>query len=475
MPEIPRDFSSVDRKARMKLPFVGLPLRPAAQRVRDFDEVILPLDIEWARHEATRCIHCPDPAPCYKACPAHNDISYAMWLIEQGDLLAAARQYRKTSTIPEICGRVCPHEQLCQGACVRNKRNEPVLTGALEYLVTDFERQTSGVSIPVGETTGKKVAVVGAGPAGLSCAQGLVRRGHWVTIFEARPAPGGLMTYGIPNFKLPKSVVMAFWHDLERAGVELVPNTVIGRQKTVNDLFKDGFEAVFIGIGTGVDMPINAPGEDLPGIYQATDFLVRANVDPQILPPEMDGRPAIGERVVVIGGGDTSSDCLRTALRLGASQVICLYRRTEKEMPGGSHDRELARQEGARYEFLTQPVAFYPGEDGRLAQVECIRMELGEPDSKGRRRPVPVEESNFIVAADTAVLALGYRPDPIIGATTPGLRTHKWGLIVYDPETGATSRMGVFVGGDIATGPSLVVTAMVAGRRAAETIDAYLY
>jgi glutamate synthase (NADPH/NADH) small chain len=283
------------------------------------------------------------------------------------------------------------------------------------------------------------------------------------------------MTYGIPNFKLPKSVVFSLWQDLQDAGVELVPNTVIGRQLTVNDLFNDGFEAVFIGVGTGVDMPLNVPGEDLPGVYQATEFLVRANVDPHILPPEMDGQPEIGQRVVVIGGGDTSSDCLRTALRMGAREVTCLYRRTEKEMPGGSHDRELARQEGATYQFLTQPVAFYPDEHGRLSQVECIRMELGEPDSKGRRRPIPVEESNFIVSTDTAILALGYRPDPIIAATTPGLKTHKWGLIVYDPETGATSRMGLFVGGDIATGPSLVVTAMVAGRRAADTIDAYLY
>jgi glutamate synthase (NADPH/NADH) small chain len=475
MPDIPRDFSSVDRRARMKLPFTGLPVRPAAERAQDFDEVVLPVDIAWARNEAARCIHCPDPAPCYKACPAHNDISYAMWLIEQGDLLAAARLYRKTSSMPEICGRVCPHEQLCQGACVRNKRNEPVLTGALEYLVTDYQRRTVGAPISAGETTGKKVAVIGAGPAGLSCAEELVRRGHWVTIFEAKPAPGGLMTYGIPNFKLPKSVVFSLWQDLQDAGVELVPNTVIGRQLTVNDLFNDGFEAVFIGVGTGVDMPLNVPGEDLPGVYQATEFLVRANVDPHILPPEMDGQPEIGQRVVVIGGGDTSSDCLRTALRMGAREVTCLYRRTEKEMPGGSHDRELARQEGATYQFLTQPVAFYPDEHGRLSQVECIRMELGEPDSKGRRRPIPVEESNFIVSADTAILALGYRPDPIIAATTPGLKTHKWGLIVYDPETGATSRMGLFVGGDIATGPSLVVTAMVAGRRAADTIDAYLY
>jgi glutamate synthase (NADPH/NADH) small chain len=283
-----------------------------------------------------------------------------------------------------------------------------------------------------------------------------------------------LLLYGIPNFKLPKDVVSARWSDLERGGVKFVGNTYIGKDKTVDALFEEGFEAVFLGVGTEIDAPMEVPGEDLPGVYKATEFLIRANVEMDLLPAEMTTRPAIGRKVAVIGGGDTASDCLRTALRMGADEVTCLYRRTEKEMPGGRKDRKLAREEGAQYQFLTQPVKFIAGEDGHLAQIECIRMELGEPDAKGRRKPVPIEDSNFIVEADTAILALGYWPDPVIGKTTPNLETRNWGLFVVDPSTGATSRPGVYAGGDDVTGPDLVVTAMVAGRKSAQAIDAFL-
>jgi glutamate synthase (NADPH/NADH) small chain len=469
------DLLAIDFKARLRLPFPGQPLRPVEARVRDFEEVTAPLDPGWAVAEATRCLHCPDPAPCQKACPARNDISLALWFTEQRKFLEAARVFRQTSSLPEICGRVCPHEKLCQGACVRNKQKESVLIGTLEAFVCDYERLSVGAGIQAGASSGKRVAVIGAGPAGLACAERLVRRGHWVTIFDARPAPGGLLLYGIPSFKLSKALVFALWEDLERAGVTFVGNTYIGKTKTINQLFREGYEAVFIGVGTGVDAPMEIASEDLPGVYKATEFLIRANVGLDLLPAGIDARPEAGRKLVVIGGGDTASDCLRTALRLGAQEVTCLYRRTEKEMPGGRHDRELAREEGARYEFLTQPVRFIPGDDGRLHQIECIRTRLGKRDASGRRSPVPVKDSNFFVQADTAVLALGYRPDPIIAATTPGLKTHKWGLIINDLETGATSRMGVFVGGDIATGPDLVVTAMLAGRKAAATIDAYLY
>jgi len=330
------------------------------------------------------------------------------------------------------------------------------------------------VRIPVGPPTGQRVAIVGAGPSGLACAEQLVQRGHHVTIFDAKPAPGGLLTYGIPNFKLPKDVVFARWHDLEEAGVEFVPDIYVGKHKTIDRLFEEGYQAVFVGVGTGIDSPMDVEGEDLPGVWKATEFLIQANVAPELLPAGTGGRPDVGQRVAVIGGGDTASDCLRSALRLGAAEVTCLYRRTEKEMPGNSHDRQLAREEGARYEFLTQPVRFIAGEDGRLAQIECLRMQLGEPDKSGRRRPVPIEGSNFMVPADTAILALGYWPDESIGQTTPGLETHKWGLIVVDRETGATSRPGVYAGGDAVTGPDLVVTAMVAGRRAAVAMNIYL-
>jgi len=348
------------------------------------------------------------------------------------------------------------------------------LTGPLEAFVTDYERMTVGVEISVGESTGKRVAIVGAGPAGLSCAEQLVQRGHDVTIFESKPIYGGLLTYGIPNFKLPNEVIFCRVKDLERAGVKFVFNSFIGKDKTIDDLFAEGYEAVFVGVGSEIDAPMEVPGEDLPGVHKATEFLMSCNVEFELLPPELRSRPDIGRKVAVIGGGDTASDCLRTALRMGAEQVVCLYRRTEKEMPGGKHDRELAREEGAQYEFLTQPVRFIADEDGHLAQIECIRMELGEPDAKGRRRPVPIEGSNFIYEADTAVLALGYWPDPTIGETTHDLETHKWGLIVVDPETGATSRPGIYAGGDDVTGPDMVVTAMVAGRKSAKAIDAYL-
>lgn len=474
MQTIPSEFLAIDRKARAYIPYIDVDHRDPLDRICDFDDVVINLDAETAMLAASRCVHCPDPAACVTACPAHNDIPSAMWLIEQGRFLEAAQLYRQTSSLPEVCGRVCPHEQLCQGSCVRNHRHEPVLTGALEAFVTDYERCVQGVSIPVGEPTGKKVAIIGAGPAGMACAEQLVQKGHSVTIFEAKPAPGGLLLYGIPNFKLPKEVVFARWKDLAKAGVQFVGSTYIGKDKTVDDLFAEGYQAVFIGVGSEIDAPMEVPGEDLPGVYKATEFLIRGNVDLKLLPEDLNSRPVIGRKVAVIGGGDTASDCLRTALRMGAEKVVCLYRRTEREMPGGKKDRSLAREEGAEYQFLTQPVRFIAGEDGNLAQIECIRMELGEPDAKGRRKPVPIEGSNFIVDADTAILALGYWPDPVIGDTTPDLKTQKWGLIVADRETGATSRAGVYAGGDDVTGPDLVVTAMVAGRKSATAIDEYL-
>jgi glutamate synthase (NADPH/NADH) small chain len=466
----------VDRKARMKIPFQDLDLRPPEARICDFEDVVIAFDEERAILEATRCLHCPDPAHCVKACPVHNDIPTAMGLIEQGLFLEAAQVYHQTSTLPDICGRVCPHEQLCQGACPRDKRGEPVLTGALEAFVIDYEREHQPYQILAGEPTGKQVAVVGAGPAGLAVAEKLVEQGHAVTIFDSKPAPGGLLIYGIPNFKLPKEVVWNKWHDLEEAGVNFVGNTYIGKDKTIDELFAEGYEAVFLGVGSGIDAKMErTPGTDLPGMYEATDFLIRGNVQFDHLPAGMKEPPQVGKRVVVIGGGDTASDCLRTALRLGADEVTCLYRRTENEMPGGKKDRQMAQEEGAKFRFLTQPVKFIAGRDGHLVAVECLEMELGEPDDSGRRRPVPIEGSNFSVAADTAILALGYWPDPVIGETTPELETHNWGLIkIVDEETGATTREGVFAGGDCVTGPAIVGKAMAAGIKSAQAIDAYL-
>ena len=476
MQAVPSEYLAIDRKERVNKPFFDLDLRPVRDRMGDFDDVVIEFSPERAMSEAARCVHCPDPAPCMLACPAHNDIPSAMWFIEQGKFLEAAQLYHKTSSLPETCGRVCPHEQLCQGSCVDNKTMEPVLTGELEAFAVDYERRTAGHVIPLGSPTGKRVALIGAGPASIGCADVLVQKGHEVTVFEAKPAPGGLLLYGIPNFKLPKAVWFEKWEEFERAGVKFVPNFYVGRDKSIDQLLAEGFDAVFLGVGSEIDAKMEkTSGTDLPGVYEATDFLIRGNVARNLLPEDMQRPLEIGSRVVVVGGGDTASDCLRTALRLGAAEVTCVYRRTEHEMPGGKKDRRMAREEGAKYRFLTQPVRFIAGEDGRLAAVECIEMALGEPDASGRRRPVPVPDSNFSVACDTAILALGYWPDPIISKTTPELETHDWGLItVADTETGATSRPGVFSAGDCVTGPDLVVTAMVGGRKAAIAIDEYL-
>ena len=464
----------IDRKGRMQLELVEQRARPVNERLSDFGPTFIPLTPEEARKAAERCIHCPDPAACMEACPVHNDISSAMWLIEEGDFIGAAEVYRQTSSMPEICGIVCPHEAVCQGACVRNKRGEPVVTGALESFVTLYQRAQGKVEIPVGKKSGKKVAIIGSGPSGLACAEQLLRKGHAPTIFEAYPAPGGLLIYGIPNFKLPKENVNTVIDDLKSGGAEFVTGTRIGEGKTVDDLFGEGYDAVYIGVGSGIDAKMDVPGADLPGVYQATDYLIRSNVDPKLLPEDKRERLEAGKRVAVIGGGDTASDCLRSALRLGAEEVTCLYRRTEAEMPGGKKDRELAREEGAQYRFLTQPVRFIAGVDGHVSSVECLQCELGEPDDSGRRRPVPIEGSNFTVPADVVVLALGYWPDPLISESTKDLETHKWGLIVTDPETGATSREAIYAGGDAVTGPDLVVTAMAAGRQAAAAISEYL-
>lgn len=464
----------IDRKARMRLKSQGLPVRPVDERVRDFEETVILGDEKWAQYEASRCIHCYGRPPCQQACPAGNDISQAMLYIEQGKFIEAAQIYRKTTTFPEICGRVCPQEKLCEAACVRNRRGDPVPTGALEAFVTEYERRTVGYQIPVSPPTGCKVAVVGGGPSGLACAEQLVRMGHWVTIFDKHAVLGGALSYGFPPYKLPRPLLSDIIQSILDAGVTFVGRTMIGKKKTVNDLFAEGFESVFLGLGSGIDQPLGVPGENLRRVYYANDFLVRVHGEKKYLPHSQRLPPEVGDRVVVIGGGDPATDCARTAVRMGARKVTCLYRYTEQEIPGRGHDRNWAEEEGIEFRYLTVPLRLTPGEKGRVAGVDCMQVEIGEPDEEGDFHPHPVEGSEFSIQADSVIVAMGYYPDPIVSATTPGLKTHKWGLIVADTATGATSRFGVYTGGDIVTGPDMVVSAMLAGRKAAYTIDAYL-
>ncbi len=472
--ELPK---KVDRKAKLSKPHYPPPVRPVEERVKDFEETYQPYDPDTAVLEAERCLYCPN-APCMQACPVHNNIPAALYLIGQRDFLGAAEVFRTTSNMPEVCGRVCPQEILCEGHCVFNRAKKPPLAiGKLEAFVADYQRQALG-GFPKPEKvepTGRTVAVVGSGPAGLAAAEELAKRGHSVTVYEAWPKPGGLLRYGIPGFKLSKTIVDEKIAFLEELGVRFVCNTRVGKDVSLLEL-KERHDAVFIGVGAGVGAQLKVPGVDLKGIYQATPFLVKANLDPEELPEDLRQEPLDlrGKRVAVIGGGDTAMDCLRTSVRLGAAEVVCYYRRTEAEMPGNSRDRKLAKEEGARFEFLTAPVRFIGDEEGRVKEMELVRMELGEPDESGRRRPVPIEGSNFTVPVDVVVLAVGYWPDPTLGETTPGLQTHKWGLIVVDEETGQTSLPGVYAGGDAVRGPDLVVTAMASARKAAAAIDAYL-
>lgn len=471
------DMQSIDRKARMKLTPIEKPYRPPQERVNDFSECSPGFSLKQAQAEAARCIHCPNPSPCVQACPLGNDISLALWYIEQGDFIKAAEIYRQSNPLPEICGRVCPDEGSCAGACVLTKRGKGINTQALEAFVSDYQRLHSGVPLPdVASGTGKKVAVIGAGPAGLTVAEELVVAGHDVTVYEAQPVAGGLLVYGIPSFKLDKALVRwkADW--LRELGVKFVMNTRIGEGITIDDLIdKEGYAAVFLGTGAEVEASMKVPGEDLGNVYGSLRFLARANLDDEMLPADKRDPIQIGKRVAVIGGGDTATDCLRSAIRLGAEEVICYYRRTEAEMPGNPKERHHAEEEGAQIIYLTAPVALLDKDaDGKVDAMTMIRMELGEPDSSGRRRPVPIEGSEYEVEVDDVVLAIGFWPDPLLGETTRDLETHKWGLFVIDEETGRTSRPEIFAGGDNVTGPALVNAAVAAGKRSAAAISAYL-
>ncbi len=465
-------YRDVQRQSRVNLAPVPYIKRDPAESILDFDEVVLGYDDELAILEASRCMQCPEPQACLLSCPAGNDVPEAVWLISEGRFAEAGQVFARTNPLSEVCGRVCPN--LCQTGCVLNGRRGPVSIGKLEILASEAAREAGLLRIEVPEVkTGKQVAVVGSGPAGLTVAEDLVRKGHDVTVFEAWPEPGGVLVYGIPSFKLEKQIVMLKIGDLQEAGVTFITNTRVGKDVALDALLAR-YDAVFLGTGAGVQASMDIPGEDLHGVYRATDFLVRANVSRDMLPPVLREAPAIGRRVAVIGGGDTAVDCARTALRLGAEQVRIIYRRTEAEMPGNASERAICLDEGATITYLQAPVSYQGDANGRLTSMTIVKMALGEPDKSGRRRPVPIAGSEFTEPVDTVVLAVGYWPDPALGEQTPDLKTHRWGLIVADPATGATSRAGVFAAGDNVTGPDLVVTAVGAAHKAATAIDHYL-
>jgi glutamate synthase (NADPH/NADH) small chain len=470
---LPRPNSkAIDRKRRLTYPAAALPNRGPSERVRDFAEVRIPLSPELAISEAARCIQCPSE-PCVKACPVGNDIPYALWHLEHGRFDDAGRIFCQTNSMPDICGRVCPQSELCEGVCPYTKQGRPpVPIGRLEAFAA------SHAAIPLPDPAAipadaHRAAVVGAGPAGLTVARELALLGHRVTVFDAWPAGGGVLRYGIPGFKMDHGLAQNMTEWLDAAGVEFVYGTVVGASPSLADLFDDGFETVFLGIGAGLGRGIDLPGSDLDGIHTATPYLVRANVEPALLPESLSGGPWTGRRVVVIGGGDTAMDCLRTAVRLGAEQATCLYRRTEAEMPGNERDRALAREEGVEFRWLVQPVRFI-GESGRVIGVECTGMVLGEAGADGRRRPVPAPDSTFNVPTDRVVLALGYDPDPAIGGEEPQVQTGVGGLFVVCDQTGETTLSGVFAGGDAVTGPALVVTAVAHGLRAAAAMHEHM-
>lgn len=463
---------AVDRKRRLGTPAQAVPKQAPEVRVTNWDETYLGFDVAAAQIEASRCIQCP-AAPCQVACPLHNDIPGALWKIEHGDIIGAANHFRRTSNLPEVCGRVCPQEKLCEGSCAAGKKAIPVQIGKLESFAADSQRRTEGLPPRQrAQPTGRRVAIVGAGPAGLAVAEELAVLGHHCTVYDAWPEPGGVLLYGIPNFKLNKAIVAEKVAQLQALGVRFVCNTYAGRDISFHAL-RTRFDAVFLGTGAGVGSELRLPGEHLPGVFAATEFLVRANLAPERLPELLDGPVQMGERVVVIGGGDTAMDCVRTARRLGAREVTCVYRRTEAEMPGRAEERKNAREEGVQFRFLTAPVRFLEAPDGKLRGLLCRVMQLGEPDESGRRRPAPVPGSDFEIACDSAVIAIGYGTDPS-WEDVPDLRTGRDGLIQAEPDTGRTSIANVFAGGDNVRGPDLVVTALAAGRKAAMAIDDYL-
>lgn len=461
-------------KERMKIPRVDMPEQEPEKRVKNFNEVPHGLTEELAKQEAARCLECPK-APCVKGCPVEVDIPAFIGLVYEGKYAEAARKIKETNSLPAVCGRVCPQEEQCEEVCITGKKFKPVAIGHLERFVADYERENELVEIPkVAPPTGRKVAIVGSGPAGLTVAGDLVKLGHDVTIYEALHKPGGVLVYGIPEFRLPKHIVQAECDFLRDMGVKFENSTVVGKMDTIDELFEMGFDAVFIGTGAGLPNFMGLEGENLIGIYSANEYLTRSNLMRAYDFPNNDTPIIQGKNVAVLGGGNTAMDAVRTALRLGADNGYIVYRRSEAEMPARAEEIHHAMEEGVEFHMLTNPVKFIGDDEGKVKAMECVQMELGEPDASGRRRPIPIEGSNFVMEVDLVVVAIGNSSNPLIPQTTPGLDVNKWGNIVADDETMRTSREGVYAGGDIVTGGATVILAAGAGKKAARAMHKYL-
>ncbi|GFP23276.1 glutamate synthase (NADPH) small chain [Candidatus Hakubella thermalkaliphila] len=453
-------------------PRADMPRQDPRARARNFNEVALGYTPDMALEEARRCIQCKKPV-CISGCPVEIDIKSFIGHIQEGDFLAAIKKIKETNSLPAVCGRVCPQEDQCELKCILGKKYGPVAIGRLERFVADWERANQLVSVDKpAHKKSKRVAVVGSGPAGLSAASELAKRGYGVTIFEALHRAGGVLVYGIPEFRLPKAIVQAEIDYIQGLGVELRTSVVIGKTCLLDELRKN-YDAVFLGTGAGLPRFMGIKGENLNGIYSANEYLTRSNLMKAYLFPEWDTPIKIGRRVGVVGGGNVAMDAARTALRLGAEEVYLIYRRSREEMPARQEEIENAKEEGIQFKLLTNPVGCL-GENRNLRAIRCIKMELGEPDESGRRRPVPVVGSEFDLEVDIFVVAIGQGPNPLVPRTTRGLETTKNGNIVVDQETLMTSLEGVFAGGDIVTGAATVILAMGAGRTAARSIDEYL-
>jgi len=453
---------------------VPMPEQDPNVRKRNFQEVPTGYTPAMAQEEAARCVQCKKPG-CMDGCPVGVDIPGFINLVTQGDFTAAIRHIWARNALPAVCGRVCPQEAQCEGKCILLKKGAPVAIGNLERFCADYEREHgTGALPPKAAPTGKRIAVVGSGPSGLTVAGDLIQKGHSVTIMEAFHKPGGVLVYGIPEFRLPKAIVAQEVNFLERLGVTVQCNAVVGRTVSLDELFEEGYDAIYIGVGAGLPSFMNIPGENLIGILSANEYLTRANLMKAYKFPEVDTPIPLGKHVAVLGAGNVAMDSARTAMRLGAESVKIVYRRSRDEMPARAAEIHHAEEEGIEFMLLTNPVRYLGDESGRLTGMQCLKMELGEPDASGRRRPIPIKGSEFELKTDLVIVAVGSGANPLLTQSTPDLSLTKWGYIQADQETGKTSKRGVWAGGDIVTGAATVILAMGAGRAAADSIHKYL-